>query len=284
MRRAVIRSVIAVALPIAALLAWTPLASVAPAALDWAIPAALAQSGGTVEAPDDAAASAARPSTAPEPSAPVATTDSTRLTPTITGARCLVCGQPIGADDITLFYRGRHISMHEGHCRELWSEDCVKYFRPLEARGALFQERATGIRLTSAWFFIGGYIVIGLVFGAICGFAAIGRGLPPLRWFLFGLLANVIGLVALLVRGRGDVSALPQGVPTGMRKVATTRAPVPCPHCGACNHPAADRCAACGEALEPGAVAETRATGTTGKTGRSGPTGAGPAQEGDGDR
>jgi hypothetical protein len=107
------------------------------------------------------------------------------------------------------------------------------------------------------WLWLGLYVTAGLVAGAACAYLAVGRALRPLPWFLAGLAGNVVALAILATRPAGDRRALPEGVPPGLVKVATTHAPAACPVCGATNHPAAAACSACGAALSPTVQAET---------------------------
>lgn len=174
------------------------------------------------------------------------------------GEICLACDQPVQGTDLLLIHRGRRVPLHREPCFDAWSRNPDAMFAALQPRGALFQEPEESISpLRDAWFTFGVYVLLGLVFGAACAYAAVGRGHAPLRWFFAGLAVNVVALVVLLARPRADLSKLPAGVPPGLRKVPTTRTAVPCPKCGSLNHPAARRCAACGAALQPSVVAET---------------------------
>ena len=117
---------------------------------------------------------------------------------------------------------------------------------------SLFDEpRENPLPLRGGWLLPGCYVVLGLAAGALCASVAVARALPPLPWFFLGLVLNVLALVILLMRPRGDCSALPGGVPPGLAKVPTTRPPRHCPSCGGENHPSARLCARCGASLEP---------------------------------
>lgn len=174
------------------------------------------------------------------------------------GEICLACDQPVLGTDLLLIHRGRRVPLHQGPCFDAWGRNPEAMFASLQPRGALFQEPEESISpLRDAWFAVGLYVLLGLIFGAACAYAAVGRGHAPLRWFFAGLAVNVVALVILLARPRADLSKLPAGIPPGLRKVPTTRTAVPCPKCGSLNHPAARRCAACGAGLQPSVAAET---------------------------
>jgi uncharacterized paraquat-inducible protein A len=133
-----------------------------------------------------------------------------------------------------------------------WNENSESLFASLQPRSALFQETSKPASpLARGWFLLGLYIMLGLLAGAVCGYVAVARGLAPMRWFFAGLAFNVVALLALLARPRADTSKLPAGIPPGLAKVPTTRTPMPCPKCGAENHPAATRCTGCGADLQP---------------------------------
>ncbi len=174
------------------------------------------------------------------------------------GERCLVCGQQIHGDEIVeLRYKGRSFFV-AAKMLGAFEGDPEVYFEQLQATSALFDERSMeGRQMSRGWLVFGIYVVVGLVFAALCGYLAVGRSLAPLPWFFAGLVGNVATLVVLLATPRGDGAALPQGVPAGFAKVPTTRAPVPCAACGVANHPAAPDCGGCGAALSPAIAPET---------------------------
>jgi len=172
----------------------------------------------------------------------------------VPGELCLVCRQPVGTGDVAVIHRGRRVPLHADACMAAWNAGADSIFTSLQPRGALFQEPSNRpSALASGWFLFGIYIVTGLILGAVCGYVAVARGLSPLLWFFAGLVLNLIALGVLLTRTRADTSRLPAGIPSGLVKVPTTRDPVPCLSCSAENHPAANRCAACGATLLPSA-------------------------------
>ena len=174
------------------------------------------------------------------------------------GERCIVCKQQVhGADVVEVRYKGRRFFVKEAMLPD-FDADPERYFNELQARAGLFDERAVGGgRVSTGWLAFGGYVVVGLVFAALCGYLAIGRGHAPLPWFFAGLAGNVAALFVLLMTPRGDPEAFPAGVPPGLAKVPVTRAPVPCPHCGATNHPSAAQCSGCDQSLEAAVEPET---------------------------
>lgn len=176
------------------------------------------------------------------------------------GERCLVCGQVIhGGEVVELRYKGRTFFV-AAKMLEAFEDDPEAYFQQLQATSALFDERSMeGRQVSSGWLYFGLYVLIGLVFAAACGYLAVSRSLSPLPWFFAGLVGNVAALAVLLATPRGDPAALPAGVPTGLAKVPTTRAPATCPGCGAANHPSASVCGDCGKTLSPTIAAETAA-------------------------
>ncbi len=174
------------------------------------------------------------------------------------GEQCIVCGQAIeGGEIVEIRYKGRTFHVAAKMLGDFEAEPDA-YFQRLQARSALFDERAMeGRRAPKGWLWFGGYVLIGLVFAALCGYLAVSRSLSPLPWFFAGLAGNVAALAVLLATRRGDASALPAGVPAGLAKVPVTHAAMPCPGCSEANHPAASRCSGCGAALAPAFEPET---------------------------
>lgn len=176
------------------------------------------------------------------------------------GEQCLVCGERIyGEDVVEIRYQGRTFHVAQPFLGD-FEEDPARYFAKLQARSALFDEESlAGARpMALGWFWLGVYVLAGVICAAMCGYVAVCRALSPLPWFFAGLVGNVAGVALVMFVPRGDESALPAGIPRGLCKVPTTRTPKACPSCRATNHPCAETCGNCGSPLTPSAVAETR--------------------------
>ena len=123
---------------------------------------------------------------------------------------------------------------------------------PHRPRGGLFSEEApAGQPLSLGWFFLGLYVLVGLIFAGACAQQAVHKALSPIPWFFAGLLLNAVAYLVLLTRPPGDARQFPAGIPPGLHKVPETYEHVPCPCCGAYSHPTALRCPACGASMEP---------------------------------
>lgn len=181
----------------------------------------------------------------------------------LAGRECLLCPNPLGNSDTSVTHRGRTIYLHAGACEAHWrdytEEDRDKSSIRLQARGALFDETAlhAAAAVNWGWLIFGVYVLFGLVFGALCAYLAVARGHGPIPWFFLGLFFNLLALIGIFTKAKGDIERLPAGIPAGLRKVPTTRAPSYCDGCGAENHPSAVKCGACGGVLRPSAAAKT---------------------------
>jgi len=114
--------------------------------------------------------------------------------------------------------------------------------------------------ISSMWFWAGLYVVAGLVFGALAAHRALQTGNRALTWFGVGFVFTLPGYLYLLTRPKQKMDA-PAGVPPGLRRIAATSSPEPCPGCGAMNHPAAAQCIGCGGKLTPRFVSEAQRAG-----------------------
>ena len=180
---------------------------------------------------------------------------------------CLVCGKPVSPDDgVHLMHRGRRVHLCEGECAAHWHASPEIHFSQLQPRGALFNESAKEPDiLPGGWLTVGLAVLYALVFATLTAYIAVGRGRAPLPWFFLGLVFTFLALIAVLVLERYDSSHLPQGLPKGMRKVATTHQSIRCHGCGAPNHPSAGACSRCGAALTPIVASDVqRAAGEAG--------------------
>ena len=186
-------------------------------------------------------------------SAPVSAADVETIETTEPGQRlsCLVCPKPIEGEHVVIEHRGRRVHLHPGDCVDVWHSDPDRYFRAMQPNAALFDEDALRGDDGNGWLYLGLYVLSALFCGGFCSYTAISRGRSAVEWFFLGLAFNVLAIAAVLLKPVVDTSALPAGIPAGLRKVPQTREPVRCPACGAEAHPSASRCAACGAALEP---------------------------------
>jgi len=174
------------------------------------------------------------------------------------GEQCLVCRKPVVDEDVfEIRFMGRTFFVGTPFMGD-FEADPARYFARLQARAALFDENALAADRPMAfgWLWFGTYVLVGLFCSALCAYIAVCKGLTPLPWFFAGLFGNVAGLGLVMFVGRGDAAALPAGIPAGLAKVPTTRAPVACPSCGVTNHPSAARCADCREPLTPSVTPE----------------------------
>ena len=174
------------------------------------------------------------------------------------GEQCLVCRKRVYDEDVVeIRYKGRTFFVGKPFMGD-FEADPAHYFARIQARSALFDEGALAASrpMNFGWLWLGGYVLAGMFCSALCGYIAVTRGLWPLPWFFAGLFGNVAGLALVLVLPRGEVATLPAGIPDGLAKVPTTRAPSVCPSCGSSNHPSATRCADCHASLTPTVEAE----------------------------
>ncbi|NNE09367.1 MAG: hypothetical protein HKN20_12470 [Gemmatimonadetes bacterium] len=176
---------------------------------------------------------------------------------------CLLCGNAHTAAEHSVLYKGRAIPLCSPACQEHFRElERTGGLDPLtagiEPRAALFQadsapQRLGGSRLP---FWIGCYVLLGVLTGGGAAFVAVRKGIPAGSSFAIGFALNVIGLAIVLAKPARET----EFHVTGLRKVPTTRASLRCPDCGKANHPSANLCLHCGRALEPLSRSEVNPT------------------------
>lgn len=176
------------------------------------------------------------------------------------GEYCLVCDEPLGEHDVVYLVRGQRVALHVVVCYSELAKDPQKFLAILQPHGAFLGAGAEEQGLSPGWFLVGLYILLGLIFAALCAQHALHAGHNPVAWFGVGLVLNAFGYLLLLTRPKREVHAL-GGVPKGLGKVAATYAPQPCPGCGKMNHPAAEECAGCGGKLHPAVDSEVKKAG-----------------------
>lgn len=171
---------------------------------------------------------------------------------------CIVCGGSAVGEMYVEQFKGRWIAACQGECSEHWAANPDQFFLKLQSRGALLDENSLSEQKASnGWLYLGLYVLLGLIFGAMCAYVAVTNGHGAVGWFFAGLFLNAAGLIAILIKGQGDLSKHPTGVPAGFAKVPLTYTPVRCQTCGEENHPSAPICSQCGEKLDPTVIAET---------------------------
>lgn len=176
------------------------------------------------------------------------------------GDMCLVCNEPIHKGDVVYLVQGQRVPIHLEACDDKFMASPQHWLAQIKPRGAFLGAQGEQRALSDAWFFVGFYILFGLIFAALCAHQALHRGRSPVGWFGVGLLLNAFGYLLLLTRPKLVVHA-PAGVPRGLGKIAVTYAPQPCPMCGAANHPSATACIDCGAKLQPAMDSEVKRAG-----------------------
>ena len=176
------------------------------------------------------------------------------------GETCIVCGKAIGASDRVYRVEGQRVPVHRGVCESAFAAYPELFLSRLKPRGAfLGAEPNPETHIGWGWFLFGAYVLLGLMFGAICAYRAVNQALSPWPWFLAGFCLNIFGLLALVTRPAGYSGIA--GLPRGLVKVPTTYSPRPCPMCGTMNHPSAKVCVGCGSKLEPVVSSEVARVG-----------------------
>ncbi len=187
------------------------------------------------------------------------------------GETCIVCNNPVGPDDRVYLVQGQRVPVHAAEEREFFLHPRKYLMRLKPLGGALLgadsnqpgvANRAGDNRreVSGTWIYGSLYVLLGLVFAAVCAHRALHTGYSAGAWFGLGLVFNAVAYILLLTRPKREVHA-PAGVPLGLGKIAATHAPQRCPNCGALNHPSAGKCLGCGASLSPRVESEVRRAG-----------------------
>lgn len=176
------------------------------------------------------------------------------------GEVCTVCEKPVKSGDLVYLVDGQRIAVHAGECDAALRAHPQRWLARLAPKGGAFLGTDARVALTSAWLYSGLYVVVGLIFAALCAQRSLRTGYSPGSGLLLGLVFNVLGYLFVITRPNRGVKA-PAGVPPGLHKIPTTYEPQPCPKCGDQNHPSATRCLGCGSALAPRIGSEVEKVG-----------------------
>ncbi|MBM3736052.1 MAG: hypothetical protein FJW39_09725 [Acidobacteria bacterium] len=163
------------------------------------------------------------------------------------GETCVVCNTRLTKDDVAFLIDGQRLAVMREMREELLREPLV-YLARYKPEGMLFTGRQP-VAMGAGYLWVGTWVLLAIVSGALCSYLAMNRGLAPSKWFFAGL-AFPPAVVGLMFKPRA-------AVPAGLAKIASTRDPAACPACGSLNHPAATACLRCGAAMIPTARAET---------------------------
>ncbi len=171
------------------------------------------------------------------------------------GETCVVCNNRVSGKDACYLAGGQEVVVHAADgCEREFLRHPAKYLAALRPNDILFAVWPRS-SMATAWFWFGLYVLAGLLFGGLSAHRALATGRAPLAWFLAGLFFLIVAYGYLLVAKPLAAVALP----AGLRKLATTREPLPCPKCGSGNHPSARNCSGCGSELTPMAPSEVAA-------------------------
>ena len=167
------------------------------------------------------------------------------------GETCAVCNTRLSRDDVAFLIDGQRLAVMR-EMREALLGEPLTYLARYKPEGMMFSgERRDGV--AGVYFWLGAWVLAGLLFGGLNAHMALGRGLAPAMWFALGFVFTAPASLALWRRPR---SASSMG---GLKRIGSTRHPVDCPACGASNHPAANACSSCRAPMVPSANSETAA-------------------------
>ncbi len=164
------------------------------------------------------------------------------------GEICIYCNHPVGEHDAVFLARGHRLPIHLSEVPTDLQAQLTKFVNRLEPQSALFQVSERNPPGSILWLLAGSYILMALIFAALVSQRALTKGYSPSLWLALGLVFHVFAYAVLLALPRRRVEA-PAGIPKGLKKIAATHQPVPCPGCGELNHPSATKCAGCGGTL-----------------------------------
>lgn len=178
------------------------------------------------------------------------------LLPKQAGDVCIVCGMELGAEGLAILYSGRRVPLYNGENLRIFLNDPDAYFSKLQARGALFDEKAmpAGAPIASGWLYFGMYILSGLFLGGLAAGVALRHRGNTFRALLIGFFFSLPGLIWVILQYKGDGIDLPDG----LRKLRDTVDPSRCIGCGAELHPAAEECPGCGQKRQAEMESEVR--------------------------
>jgi len=182
----------------------------------------------------------------------------TEAIPPETLEECAVCGRTHDESLFAVEYKGRSLRLCSGECLEMFhrllsTDRLDRITSDVEPRGALFHADSTvSPPLSRFFFFLGVYLLSGLLMGGLSAFIAIRRGRGSGSAFILGMALNAAGLDVVLLRPKPPTDSSPDG----LTKAPATLSSVSCPGCNANVHPTARRCVLCGAELKPSLSSE----------------------------
>ena len=180
-----------------------------------------------------------------------------------TQTECLVCGRIHENGDHMVEYKGMDIPLCSAGCFEHYNEAVLNgkldpITAKIEPRAALFQEDSNQKDpLTKSFFWLGYYVLLGLVFGGLASYLAVQRGSNPWSGFLLGFFLNVVGFILVRLKPKRKIPFYSEG----LTKVPTTRSEIICPKCGHSNHPSAKKCIECDQKMKSPIRSEVQSVG-----------------------
>ena len=167
------------------------------------------------------------PSEAPQPAPPgnrsqqvpedLLTNGTVQRVPPKPGEVCTVCDRPLNSGDLVYLVDGQRVPVHAGDCDALLRAHPQKWLARLGPKGAAFLGTDVArVSLTNVWLYAGLYVLVGLLFAALCAQHALRVGYSPLTGLLLGFAFNVLGYLFVITRPKRPVRA-PTRVPAGLR-------------------------------------------------------------------
>src|SRR5690349_2593037 len=135
------------------------------------------------------------------------------------GETCIVCNNPVDPDDSVYLVQGQRVPVHAGAEEHEFLARPRKYLMQLKPLGAALlgaDSNQPGMAnradddhpgVSGTWIYSGLYVLLGLVFGAVCAHRALRTGYSPKAWFGLGLVLNAFAYILLLTRPKREVYA-----------------------------------------------------------------------------
>ncbi len=160
--------------------------------------------------------------------------------------RCILSNKPLNPlEDVVLEIKGVRFPFKKD-ALPMFLTNPDKYVGKFLPRSALVHDEMEDYKaLPLILFYIGIYVLLGLIFGALTSKKAISKGKSAFYWFFMGFVTNILGYILISLYRSVPVGEFPHG----LHKIPVTTQPKICPQCRSENHPSKDICYECGARL-----------------------------------
>ena len=115
--------------------------------------------------------------------------------PARNGEKCVVCNTPVTTTDVAYLVDGHRVAVMKA-MEEEFLRNPFQYVTKIDTGTVDLAPQQSGV-LTSAYVWLGLFVLTGAMFGGVCASLAATKGCSKMQWFVLGFCFSVVALAVI---------------------------------------------------------------------------------------